>query len=166
MSAKDAFFKKVQENNEAKQANAERVQNDIQEFRSRAFSLGENIEQWLEGSGINVSRSEVPLNDGTVAFALGNSDSMRYNIAHIRLQNGDKSAVLKAEGLYYVGSTGCMSLTVSNPNRAPAQSKFTLFMHVATQKEEGWVITKDGQKNPQGKLLTEDEFFSVIESLA
>lgn len=166
MSAKDEFFNKVKENNEAKKTNAERVQKDISEFRSRAFSLAESIEQWLEGSGISVTRSDVPLNDETVTFALGNNGSGRYNIAHIRLQNGDKSAVLKAEGLYYVGSTGCMSLTVHNPNRAPSQAKFTLFMRVANQQEEGWTIVRDGQKSPEGKRLTEDEFFSAIESLA
>jgi hypothetical protein len=166
MSAKDAFFKKVQENNEAQQSNEERVRTDVKSFRARVFSLSKDIEQWLHGSGIQVSQSEVLLNDETVSYALGNNADGRYNITQIRLQNGDKNAVLKAEGLYYMGPTGCLSLTITNPYRAPSQTKFTLFMRVANQQEEGWTIVRDGQKSPEGKRLTEDEFFSAIESLA
>lgn len=166
MSAKDEFLRKVQENNEAKQSNEERVRADVNSFRTRVFSLSKDIEQWLHGSGIQVSQSEVSLNDETVSYALGNNADGRYKITQIRLQNGDKNAVLKAEGLYYMGATGCLSLTVTNPYRAPSQAKFTLFMHVANQQEEGWTITRDGQKSLEGKLLTEDEFFSAIESLA
>lgn len=166
MSEKDAFFKKVQENNEAQQSNEERVRTDVNSFRARVFSLSKDIEQWLHGSGIQVSKSEVSLNDETVSYALGNNADGRYNITQVRMQNGEKNAVLKAEGLYYVGSAGCLSLTITNPYCAPSQTKFTLFMRVANQQEEGWTIIRDGQKSPQGKILTEDEFFSAIESLA
>jgi len=166
MSAKDAFFKKIQENNEAKQSNEERVRADVNSFRARVFSLAKDIDQWLHGSGIQVSQSEVLLNDDSVGFSLGNNADGRYKITQVKLQNGDKNAVLKAEGLYYIGATGCLSLTITNPYRTPSQTKFTLFMRVANQQEEGWTITKDGQKSLQGQLLTENEFFTAIESLA
>lgn len=167
MSAKDAFFKKVQENNEARLSHEERVRSDINTFRSRAFSLSKDIDLWLQGSGIQVLQSEDLMYDETVKFVSGNNIDGRYNITQVRLQNGNKNALLKAEGLYYMGgSTGCLSLTITNPNRAPSQTKFTLFMHVANQQEEGWTIIRDGQKSPEGKLLTENEFFSAIESLA
>ncbi|TBL63852.1 hypothetical protein [Hafnia paralvei] len=162
MSAKDGFLKKVQENNEAQQSNEERVKKDIQEFRSRVFSLAKQVEQWLHGTGIQVSIGSKRLHDETVSFAMGNSAHGSYEVTTVQLQNNTKSARIEPEWLYGLGLKGSVELVIDTPNRSPRQQKFSLCMG----PNESWLISRDGQRKNEGETLTEETFFSSIESLA
>lgn len=162
MSAKDNFVKQVQENNEAQQSNEERVKKDIQEFRSRVFSLAKQVEQWLHGTGVQVSIGSKRLDDETVSFALSNSTCSSYEITTVQLRNNTKSAKIEPEWLYGFGLKGSVVLVIDTPNRSPRQQKFGLCMG----PDESWIISREGQRRGEGETLTEETFFMALESLA
>lgn len=160
MSAKDKFFKKVQENNEAQQSNEERTKEDVKAFCVAVSELTTQVKKWLDGSGVQVIVTEISLHDDTVTPI--NLQLGRYDIASAKLQNGTKTAVLRPEWLYGFGVTGCVSLTIDTSR----QQKYTLFMKTGNQQQKGWTLTRDGQKSPEGVMLTEETFFEAIDALA
>lgn len=170
MSAKDDFFKKVQENNEAQQTHEERVKSDIQVFRSRMSSLAKQVEQWLHGSGIEVSITEKHHHDESIMCQLNNNTNLdRYTIASVSLKNQTKIATLNPVGVYGGGARGWVSLVVDTPSRAPRLQQFLLRLD---KEEDNWTIRSDIQpvgrpgQLPQSDPLTEETFFKAIESLA
>lgn len=162
MSARDNFLKQMQENNQAQQSNEERVKKDIHEFRSRTFSLAKQIEQWLHGTGIQVSIGNKRLNDESVSFAMGNSAHSCYEIATVQLRNNTKSAKFEPEWLYGMGVKGRIVLVIETPNRNPRQQKLSLRMG----PDESWIISREEQKRNEGDTLTEETFFMALENLA
>ncbi|QJT82294.1 hypothetical protein [Kosakonia sp. MUSA4] len=165
MSAKDDFFKKVKENRNSGEEHAERVRQDITLFRSRLSELAEQITQWLQGSGIEITRTETLLNDDSVKQFPGNGTDGTYKTPQVNLKNGEKVAELKAECLYGAG-LGCVSLIITNPYRAPSKTTFKLYMNIKNQPEEGWMIKIEHMPIHHAKLLTEEIFFGAIEALA
>lgn len=167
MSAKDSFFKKVQENTEAQKSHEERAKDEIKQFQSKTLSLVQQIQSWLDGSGIAVVQGTTNLHDDTVDYLLGNGSSLsRYSIANILMKNGSKTARITPEYLYGIGSKGCLSLTVDNPSRASRQQKFSLFMQGHNRNDEGWILTRKDQPSTNGVILTEETFFEAISGLA
>jgi len=166
MSAKDSFIKQVQRNKDAENSHVEQVSAEINIFRSRMCELARDVEQWLYDIDIQVIVTNVSLNDETIPSALRDKVNCRYDIPLIKLQNGRKSALLKAEGLYGRGTKGHVSLTITDPDRAPSHSKFSLFMSTSGLINEGWKISPYGQNCSEDMFLTEESFFSAIKALA
>lgn len=162
MSAKDAFFKKVQENSQAQQSNEERVKKDIKQFQTRTLQLIEQIKSWLQGSGIEIIEGTSELYDSSVSYLLGNSPLMRYQVANLVMKNGSKTAKLTPKFLYGVGSNGHLTLTTETPLRAPSKQEFSLHMFESNQSEEGWHLKRSGKS----VILTEDIFFDIISCIA
>jgi len=170
MSARDGFFKKVQENQDNQQNLISRVQADVMSFRAAMFELTKQVEQWLHGSGVEVATTEKLFNDESVSFIQGCEDLSTYKISSCRIKNGPKTAVIEPAAAYGGKATkGWASLTIDTPNRAPRIQKFLLRLG-----EDGtWTIRNDDMPSnmhdpliKQEFALTEETFFQAIESLA
>jgi hypothetical protein len=166
MSAKDTFFKKVQENSQAQQSKEVQVKQDIKQFQIETMKLTQQIKGWLDGSGIEIVEGETELHDDTVSYALGNTSLMRYSIANLVMKNGVKSAKLIPDFLYGFGFQGKLTLTIETPNRSPSKQIFSLHMYEHNQSEEGWHLICADQRPAKRVLLNEDVFFETIGSIA
>ncbi len=162
MSARERFFKKVQQmNNRALDSN-QSAEAEIQEFCQRMDDLAQQINMWFGDSGIEVIITKKYLHDlSTVGLSL-NSGVCRYEITTIRLQNGNRSVSIIPEQLCRVGDRGCVTMNVDAPGTASGRQTFYLCM----APDSGWFI-RNQRKGAQGNvLLTEDVFFRAIENLA
>lgn len=87
MSAKDAFFKKVQENNNAQEAHVKRAKTDIETFRTSMAALIQQVESWLKGSGVEVSVTGNRYHDESIGHVLGSGYNLgQYQIVSVRLK--------------------------------------------------------------------------------
>ena len=162
MSARERFFRKMQQNGLPVCAGSKTVDADIARFCRQIDELVQHIRGWLEGSGIAMTRSTRHLSDlSTIGVSL-NSGASRYDIALLRLQNDDKLVDIIPEQLYRNGGKGWVNLTVNVPGNKPEQRHFCL--HMAT--ESGWLICDEIQTLESSIPLTEEIFFRVIEPLA
>ena len=166
MSAKDDFLKKLKDTSNSGEAHAERVRQDIAIFRTRLSELAAQITLWLRDSGVEVVETENLLGDESVRIYPGSKDDCLYKTRGLKLKNSEKTAVLEAQWLYGAGVTGCATLIITNPYRAPSKTKFDLYMYTDGQPEEGWMIKRDHMPVNYAKLLTEEIFFGAIEALA
>ena len=161
MSARERFFKKVQQQNTPPLTDGS-VAADIRAFCQRMDELAQQVQQWFDGSGIEVIIGEKSLSDlSTVGRSL-NGGASRYDITTIRLQNDIRSVSVQPEQLYQNGCTGCVTLIVDTPDREPGRKRFYLSM----KPEGGWFIREEQQAATMKSTLTEDVFFQAIENLA
>ena len=161
MSARERFFKKVQQN-KVFPRNDGPVEADIRAFCQQMDKLLGQIEEWLEGAGIDIILATKYLNDLSTLGVSLNSGVSRYEIATIRLQNGNRSVSIIPEQLYKPGEKGCATLIVDVPGR-PA-GKQTLLLTMAP--DEGWFIRGQHQDLQRRIMLTEECFFRTIDCLA
>lgn len=170
MSARDGFFKKVQENQNNQQDLLSKVRADVMSFRAAMFDLTKQVENWLNGSGVEVFTTENLFNDESISFIQGCEGLSTYKIAACRIKNGAKTAALEPVAVYGGRATkGWASLTIDTPNRAPRIQKFLLLLG-----EDGlWKIRNDNMPThmndsliKQEYELNEESFFQAIESLA
>lgn len=161
MSARERFFKKVQQQNTIPLTDGS-VAADIRAFCQRMDELAQQVQQWFDGSGIEVVTGVKSLSDlSTVGRSL-NSGASRYDITTITLQNDTRSVSIAPVQLYQDGCTGCVTLTVDAPDREPARQQFYLSM----KPEGGWFIREEQQAGSIKSTMTEDVFFRAIENLA
>ena len=170
MSAKDAFFKKVQENNNAQETHVERAKTDIEKFRTSMATLAQQIESWLKGSGVEVSVTEDRHHDESIGHVLGSGYNLgQYQIVSVRLKNNTKTGMIKPDAVYGYGAAGRATLTLENPDRAPRTAKYFLIL---SKDDHSWSIRPENQppaqpgQPRQSYPLTEENFFKVIETLA
>lgn len=124
--------------------------------------LAQQVQQWFEGSAVDVILGAKSLQDlSTVGRSL-NSGASRYDITTIRLQNDTRSVSILPEQLYQNGLKGCVTLTVDTPDCEPGKQRFYLCM----VPESGWFIRSEPQTAVGKIIMTEDIFFRVIENLA
>ncbi|MDK9354806.1 hypothetical protein [Lelliottia wanjuensis] len=162
MSVREQFFKKVQQKQHAATPGGGSVEDDIRTFCERMAVLARQIQQWFDGTGIEVVITTISLQDlSTVGRSL-NSGVSRYDITTIRLQNDIRSVSIQPEQLYQDGCTGCVTLTVDTPDHKPGRKRFYLSM----KPEGGWFIREEHQASTMKSTLTEDVFFQAIENLA
>lgn len=157
MSAKDDFIK-ANENSEALRNNRVKQQaTDIQEYVNRTSQLFTKIESWLEGTTVRAQRENIRINDTTTNSVI--------NIEKLTLINGSKKATFTPDGLYYIGSQGCIELVFPDSRN----SAINLFMsdNYTKKEEDEWVVvkTKRTPKSLAGEVLTEDLFFGIITPL-
>jgi len=162
VSVRERFFKKVQQKQNPPAPSDGSVEGDIQAFCQRMDELAQQVQQWFEGSGIDVIIAMTSLQDlSTIGHSL-NSGASRYDITTIRLQNGTRSVSIMPGQLYQKESKGCVTLTVNTPDRTPVKQYFYLCM----APESGWFIRGEHQPVTDRTIMTEDVFFQRIESLA
>lgn len=159
MSARERFFKKVQQNN-ARQVPAEKsAQAEIQAFRRRVDELAAQIASWFDGSAIAVILTTRHIHDlSTVGYSLS-SGICRYDITAIRLVNGDRRASIVPEQLCQGGETGCMIMRVEAPGICQV-------FHLSMAPEGGWFIRREHQGVKENVIMTEERFFQAIDGLA
>ena len=170
MSAKDVFFKKVQENNDSQASRIERAKEDIQTFRARMKTLVSQVDEWLKGSGVEVTIIENEYHDDSIGIMAGNTSNLgRYLVSSVRLKNDTKTASITPIAIYGYGAAGRAALTLENPNRAPRTTKYFLTLN---KDDLSWYIHPENQpaarpgQPRQSDPLTEETFFRAIESLA
>lgn len=167
MSAKDAFFQKIQDNKAAQQSQEDKVRQDIQNFRTGMVQLTQQIQQWLDGSGVEVTITDIDFQDETLITMEERIRNLsHYSNVIMKIKNNNKTAVISPLGVYGGGAIGWASLIIDNPSQAPRQEKYILRM---SDEDNTWSIRQD--RTPMGNMLeniqlTEDIFFQVISSLA
>jgi hypothetical protein len=170
MPAKDAFFQKVQENKVTQQSQEESIKRDIQTYTTSMVKLTQQIQQWVNGSGVSVTVSEVDFQDDTLSMMQGSIRNLsRYRNVTLKITNDNKTASLTPLGVYGGGAVGWASLVIDNPSRAPRQERFLLRLN---REDNVWSIRPDITPNlrdpllPENTPLTEEIFFQTISSLA
>lgn len=161
MSARERFFKKVQQNKMLPR-NEGPVEADVRAFCQQMDKLSEQIEEWLEGAGIDIILATKYLNDLSTLGTSLNSGVSRYEITTVRLQNGDRSVSIIPEQLYKPNEKGCATLMVDVPDQPTGRQTFFLTM----APDECWFIRSEHQEVRRRVLLTEEVFFRTIDSLA
>jgi hypothetical protein len=169
MSAKDEFFKKVQENKATQQSQEENTKRDIQTYLTGMEKLTQQIQRWVNGSTFSVTVSEVDFQDETLLMM---QDSVRnfsrYRNVTLKITNNNKTALLAPLGVYGGGAVGWASLLIDNPSRAPRQERFLLRLN---REDNVWSIRPDITPTlrdplPENTPLTEEIFFQTIGNLA
>ncbi len=90
MSARERFFKKVQQNSDSIPPGNKSAEAEIQAFRRRMDALVQQISQWFAGSGIEIILSTKHIHDlSTIGYSL-NSGICRYDITTI----GSRTAIV------------------------------------------------------------------------
>lgn len=162
MSARERFLKRVQQKQNTTVPGDGTVDADIQAFCQRMDELAQQVQQWFNGSGIDVVIGTTSLQDlSTIGRSL-NSGASRYDITTIKLQNDTRSVSILPEQLYQKGQKGCLTMTVEMPDLEPTRQHFYLSM----APEAGWFIRVEHQAVSGKTIMTEDVFFRAIENLA
>lgn len=155
MSAKDAFFQKVEENINAQQASQDALKKTVQEFQDGTSSLVQTIKAWFDASPIKVS----------VSTCSCTAWDMRFDAHSLELRNGDKTLTIVPEGLGYIGVAGVVKVTINNPNRSPRRSEFSIHWRDRASKHSEWMIVV-GTSPIQRIEFNQESFFSHISSFA
>lgn len=162
MSARERFFKKIQQNAGAMPGEIKCVESEIRAFCLRMEELAQQVEQWFAGSGIEVMYDIKHIHDlSTVGYSL-NSGICRYDILALGLRNGDRSVSILPEQLLRGAETGCVRMCVDAPGCASGSQLFYLSM----APETGWFIRREYQSVQERVAMTEDLFFLAIDRLA
>lgn len=159
MSARDRFFKRVQQKNDSIPPEHESAEGEIRAFRQRMDALAQQICEWFEGSGIEIIVSTKHIYDlSTLGYSLS-SGICRYDITTIRLVNGDRSVSIMPEQLCRSEERGCVTMRVDAPG---ISQTFCLSM----APEEGWFIRRQQQGVKENAIMTENHFFLAVDCLA
>ncbi|MDN8559123.1 hypothetical protein [Citrobacter werkmanii] len=161
MSARERFFRKIQQNNNSTSAYSNVVAVDIARFCRQMDELAEQMRQWLDGSGIKVSTSTTYLSDLSTVGASLNGGAARYAITAIHIQNGERRVSIIPEQLYQGTDKGCSTMIVNAPDLFPGRQYF----YLSIAPEAGWYIRNFTRPATTRVLLTEEVFFRTIESL-
>lgn len=159
VSARERFFKKVQQNSDSTPPGNKTAEAEIQAFRRRMDALVQQISQWFAGSGIEVILSTKHIHDlSTIGYSL-NSGICRYDITTLRLQNGDRHVSIVPEQLCRGVETGCMTMRVNAPG-------ITQLFYLSMAPETGWFIRREHQSEKENVIMTEELFFHAVDCLA
>ena len=159
MSAKERFFKKVQQNSNSVLPGKTSAEAEIREFCQRMDELAQQIDQWFEGSGIEVIITTRHIHDlSTLGYSLS-SGICRYEITAVRLQNGERSVSIIPEQLCRGADTGCVTMRVDVPGTRQV-------FHLSMAPEVGWFIRREHQDVKDNAMMTEERFFRAVDHLA
>ncbi|UAY64420.1 hypothetical protein K9O83_12220 [Enterobacter bugandensis] len=160
MSARERFFRKVQQNSDSTPPPSHKsAEAEIRAFCQRMDALVQQINAWFEGSGIEIITATKHIHDlSTIGYSLS-SGICRYDITTIRLVNGDRSASIMPEQLCRGAETGCVTMRVDAPGISQA-------FYLSMAAEEEWFIRREHQSAKENAVMTEDHFFRAVDSLA
>ena len=158
MSARERFFRKVQQNLTRIPSGKKTAEAEIQVFQQRMDDLAQQVSQWLAGSGIEVTLSTKHIHDlSTVGFSL-DSGICRYAITTVLLQNGGRSVSIVPEQLCR-GTEGCVTMRINVPGVAQV-------FYLSMAPESGWFIRSEHQGAKENVIMTEERFFQAVDRLA
>ncbi|EPF6107777.1 hypothetical protein R2970_000205 [Enterobacter cloacae] len=159
MSARERFFRKVQQNNDITPPGPTSAEAEIRAFRQRMDALTQQICGWFEGSGIEVITATIHIHDlSTIGFSLS-SGICRYDIATLRLVNGDRSVSIIPEQHCRGAERGCVTMRVDAPG-------IRQVFYLSMAPEEGWFIRREYQGVKENTFMTEEHFFRAVDCLA
>ncbi|MCU7068753.1 hypothetical protein J3T21_11320 [Salmonella enterica] len=154
MSVKSRFLEKLQTRQSALASSVSKSQTDIAEFRLRMTQLQEQMDAWLEGSGLNVETVSTSVTDLLV-------EGRVFDIATLVLRIDDRSVKFVPAFLYGQGVTGCVEATFHNRGFVTPLGR--LFMRSGTVNH--WTFTPPGALSPSGQGFDESTFFGLILAL-
>lgn len=158
MSAKDAFFQKLETNADAQKKSEENLKRDVLAFQTDTNVLIQMIMGWFDGSPVTTSVSTTQMTEC----------NDRFEVSNLTLKNGDKTLKITPEGLYYVGIKGSLEVAIHNPGRAPSTSKFNIHWKDGISQLPGWVIVSGGigHAPAQRTEFNQENFFKMITAFA
>jgi hypothetical protein len=153
MSVKSQFLKKLQARQSAPVSFASKTQADIAEFHLRMTLLQEQMDAWLEGTGLNVETLSTSVTDLMVEGA--------FDIAALVLHCDDRAVKFTPVFLYGQSVTGCVEVTLHAEGCITSLGR--LFMR--TGQFNDWSLTQPGAPALPGEHFDEGAFFGLILSL-
>lgn len=157
MSAKDSFFKQVEENTKNQRASEEAFKTEVVAFQKDTQALISDIKSWFEGSPIQAATSTMQVTE----------DKYHFEVATLTLHNGGKTLTITPEGFYAWGVTGYLKVSIYNPDQATSSSSFSIHWKDSFSKIPGWVIVSGGNgKQVQRIEFDQESFFNMISSFA
>lgn len=154
MSAKERFLKKLQDSQPRTGSYENKGQADIAEFRQRIALLQENMEEWLEGTGIGVESTTVSL----IECLIGGKS---FSVPGIRLTYENSQVTFTPVFLYGQGVTGCMETSLCTQGRVTVLCR--LFMRAGENRD--WTWRPANPFTAQERAFGEELFFELIEGL-
>jgi hypothetical protein len=107
MSVKSQFLDKLQARQSAPASSVSKSQADIVEFCLRMTQLKEQMDVWLEGTGLSVEAYSTSVTDLLV-------ENGTFDIPGIVLRVDDRSVKFMSVFLYGQGVTGCVEVTFND----------------------------------------------------
>lgn len=154
MSVKSQFLEKLRTRQSAPASSVSKSQTDIAEFRLRMTQLQEQMDAWLEGTGLNVETVSTSVTDLLV-------EGRVFDIATLVLRTDDRYVKFVPAFLYDQGVTGCVEATFHNGGFVKPLGR--LFMRPSTVNH--WTFTPPGALSPSGQEFDESIFFGLILAL-
>lgn len=154
MSVKSQFLEKLQTREPAPILSTSKTQADIAAFRRRMVQLQEQMDAWLEGTGLNVETVSTSVTGLLV-------EGGAFDIAALVLRIDDRSVKFVPVFLYGQGVTGCLEATFHNGRHATSLGR--LFMRSGTVNN--WTFIPPGALSPSGQGFDESTFFGLILAL-
>lgn len=154
MSAKSQFLEKLQTRQPAPASSVSKSQADIAEFRLRMTQLQEQMDAWLEDTGLNAETLSTSVTDLLV-------ENGAFDITGIILRIDDRSVKFAPVFLYGQGVTGCVEITLHAKGCITSPGR--LFMRAGHFSE--WTFTPPGMLPRTGQPLNESTFFGLILAL-
>ncbi|HBC6262478.1 hypothetical protein [Citrobacter braakii] len=154
MSVKSQFLEKLQARQSAPASSVSKSQVDIAEFCLRITQLQEQMDAWLEGTGLNVEMLSTHVTDLLV-------ESGAFEIDGIVLRVDERAVKFVPVFLYGQGVTVSMEVTFHDGGNVTSLGR--LFMRSGTANN--WTFTPPGTLSRPGQCFDESTFFSLILSL-
>ncbi|EQA1622869.1 hypothetical protein V5K00_RS12095 [Enterobacter asburiae] len=154
MSVKSQFLDKLQTRQSAPASSVSKAQADIAELRLRMAQLQEQMDGWLEGTGLSVEAYSTSVTDLLV-------ENGTFDITALVLRIDDRSVKFVPAFLYGQGVTGCVEVTFHDGSHTTSLGR--LFMR--SGMVNNWTFTPPGALSPSGQSFDESTFFGLILAL-
>lgn len=154
MSVKSQFLDKLQARQSAPASSVSKSQADIAEFCLRMTQLKEQMDVWLEGTGLSVEAYSTSVTDLLV-------ENGTFEITALALRIDDRSVKFVPAFLYGQGVTGCVEATFHDGRYTTSLGR--LFMR--SGRVNNWTFTPSGALCPSGQGFDESTFFGLILAL-
>lgn len=154
MSAKSQFLNKQQARQPAPVPAVSKSQTDIAEFCLRMGQLQEQMDTWLEATGLKVETLTISVADLLV-------EGGAFEIDGIVLRYENRSVKFMPVFLYGQGVTGCVEVTLYAEGSVTSVGR--LFMRAGHFSD--WSFTPPGALSRPGQSFDESTFFSLILAL-
>lgn len=151
MSAKSQFLNKQQARQPAPVPAVSKSQTDIAEFCLRMGQLQEQMDTWLEATGLKVETLTISVADLLV-------EGGAFEIDGIVLRYENRSVKFMPVFLYGQGVTGCVEVTFHTGGYVTPLGR--LFMRSGTVND--WTFTPAGALPRPGQGFDESTFFGLI----
>ncbi|UAN22303.1 hypothetical protein KGP25_00710 [Enterobacter sp. JBIWA003] len=154
MSVKSQFLDKLQTRQSAPASSVSKSQADIAEFCLRMTQLKEQMDVWLEGTGLSVEAYSTSVTDLLV-------ENGTFEITALVLRIDDRSVKFVPAFLYGQGVTGCVEATFHDGRYTTSLGR--LFMR--SGRVNNWTFTPSAALCPSGQGFDESTFFGLILAL-